>query len=380
MDSIKCPQCGSLIEISQALKSQIEEQVLTAEKAKHQIELTRIREETEKKVKREQEEKIGLEMTDLRKALEEKEKKVSEFREQEMKLREEKRKIEEEKKELDLMVQRKIDEERKKVEELVLKQESEKHRLKEAEFEEKIKSMQRALEEAQRKAAQGSQQTQGEVLELDLEATLRNAFPQDLIEPVGKGVRGADIRQTIKSQSGVVCGVVLWESKRTKAWTDEWLSKLKDDLRAEGANIPVIVSETLPKESQNGMGVKEGVWVVSFALVLPLAFLLRKNLLEVAYQKFVSAEKGNKADQLYEYITGHEFRQQLEALVEVYLNMQEEITKERVAFEKIWKTREFEIKKLISSTVNVYSGVQGLIGQAMPQIKGLELLEEGVKS
>lgn len=362
--TVKCPGCGITIEITEALKQEIEDEV---------------KKETEVKVRKDLEEKMELEMKDLEKTLQEKDKKIEEFRDQELKLREERRKIEDEKKEMALEVQRRVDEERKKAEETAFKKADEEHRLKDLEKEKVITDLKKALEDAQRKASQGSQQTQGEVLELDLEETLRSSFAQDLIEPVGKGIRGADIRQTVRSQSGVVCGVILWESKRTKDWHDDWISKLKEDLRAEGANIPVIVSEILPKESQSGMGVKEGVWVVSFALVLPLAALLRKNLLEVTYQKVVSADRGKKADMLYEYVTGHEFRQQLEALVEVYQEMNEEINTERKAFEKIWKTREFQVKRMLNSTTSLCGSMQGLIGSSMPQIKGLELLglEEG---
>jgi hypothetical protein len=357
---IKCPSCGNEIELTEALRKDIEQEVAL---------------ETEKRVKHELEEKMGLELADLKKVVEEKDRKMAEFREQELRLREEKRKLEEKEKELALEVQRKLDEERKKTEEEVLRKAQEEHRLKDLEKEKVISDLKKALEDAQRKAQQGSQQTQGEVLELDLEENLRSAFPNDEIEPVGKGVRGADVRQTVKSQGGTVCGVILWESKRTKAWTDEWTAKLKADLRAEGANIPVIVSETLPKEAQSGMGVKDGVWVVSFPLVLPLAALLRKNLLEVAYQKVVSADKGSKAGLLYEYVTGHEFRQQVEALVEVYQEMMEEINKEKSAFERIWKTREMQLKRYLSSTANICGAIQGAVGPSVIQIKGLELLE-----
>ena len=359
-NAIKCPNCGIQIEITEALRGEIEEQV---------------RKETEAKVRHEVEEKKNLEMMDLKKTLGEKDKKIREFIDQEMKLREERRKMEEEKRELALEVQRRVDEEREKTEEEVLKRSEEEHRLRDLEKEKVINDLKKALEEAQRKASQGSQQTQGEVLELDLEENLRSAFPQDTVEPVEKGVKGADIRQIVKSQSGVVCGVILWESKRTKDWHDEWTVKLKEDLRAEGANVPVIVSEALPKEAQKGMGVKGGVWVVSFSLVLPLASLIRKNLLEVTYQKVISVDRSKKAEQLYEYITGHEFRQQLEALVEVYQEMQGEIDKERASFEKIWKTREFQVKRMLNSTASICGSMQGLLGSSVLQIKGLELLE-----
>jgi len=374
-NTISCPKCGSQIEVTEALKHQIEDEVLVAEKTKHQEDLVRVRKESEEKARKELEEKTGLEILDLKKTLTENEQKITEFRKRELEFREERRRIEDEKKELELTVQKRVDEERKKVEESVSVREAEKNRLVVAEYEEKLKSMQRSLEDAQRKAQQGSQQTQGEVLELDLEENLRSSFAQDVIEPVGKGVKGADIRQIVKSQSGVVCGVILWESKRTKDWHDDWTQKLKDDLRAEGANVPVIVSEILPKEAQKGMGIKDGVWVVSFSLVIPLAMLLRRNLLEVAYHKMGAVDRSKKSEQLYEYVTGHEFIQQVEATLEVYREMQENLNREKTAYEKIWKAREFQIKRLLNSTASICGSMQGLIGSSMPQIKGLELLE-----
>jgi hypothetical protein len=378
---IKCPSCNFEIEISEAIRKEIEEQVLSSEKQKHEEDLVKTKKETEQKMKQEFEEKMKLEMADFKKATEEKDKKLDEYREKELELREQKRELEESKKEMEVQLQRRMEEERKKVEEEVFKRADEEYRFKDKEKDKKIQDAEKQILELQRRIQQGSQQTQGEVLELDLEETLRISFPLDLIEPVGKGVRGADVRQTVRSQSGIVCGIILWESKRTKAWSDEWTTKLKEDLRAEVANIPIIVSETLPKEAENGMGIRDGVWVVSFSLLIPLAVLLRKNLLEVAYQKVTSGDKSRKADLVYEYVTGHEFRQQLEALVEVYQQMQEEINKERAIFEKVWKVREAQVKRLITSTVNVCGSVQGLVGSATLQIRGLEFLEleEGKK-
>lgn len=370
-NQIKCPSCGHSFAVTDALKSELEKEF----SEKHKKEITELQKTVEEKVRKELEEKSLIEIKDLKTTLEEKEKKLSSMREEELKLREERRKLEEKEKDMDLTFQRKLDEERKRVEESVMKQASEDFRLKEMEKEKVISDLKHALEDAQRKAAQGSQQTQGEVLELDLENTLRNTFPQDTIEPVEKGIRGADLRQIVKSPMGTVCGVILWESKRTKAWTDEWLMKLKDDLRAEKADIPVIVSTTLPKEAENGFGLKEGVWVVSYSLFLPVAIILRKSIFDVARQKALSANQGKKADLLYEFITGNEFKQQIESIVEVYQEMNEQISKEKIAFEKIWKNREGQLKRLITGTINVYAGAQGLVGKSMPQIKGLDLLE-----
>ena len=226
-----------------------------------------------------------------------------------------------------------------------------------------------------RKAQQGSQQTQGEVMELDLEELLADAFSNDEILPVGKGVRGADIKQVVRSPKGYICGVILWEIKRTKAWSDGWVTKLKEDLRAEKANVPVIVSIETPKEAESGMGVKDGVWVVKYPLVLALGSLLRKSLLDVGYEKAVSLNRGKKADILYEYVTGHEFRQQVEALAESYHEMQEQLEKERIAMQRQWKAREMHIRKMIGATAEMYGSMQGLVGSSMPQVKGLEMME-----
>lgn len=365
-NTIICPHCGKTIEITQALRGEIEKE-LTGE----------ITKQAEIKLRKELNEKNALELTDLKKQLEEKDKKVNELRNQELSLREEKRKIEEEKKELKLEVARQLDEEKKKLEETILKQAAEEHHLKDLEKEKVINDLKKSLEEAQRKATQGSQQLQGEVQELDLEESLRVTFPSDTVEPVGKGVRGADIRHIVRTPLGNICGVILWESKRTKTWSDDWVVKLKNDLRSEKANVPIIVSSVLPDEARSGFGYKHGVLICSFPLAISIAEMIRQRLIDVAREKYIAQnrEKG-KADILYEYVTGHEFRQQIEALVEVYNDMHGQILKERAAFEKIWKTREAQVTKLFTSTAGIVGSMRGRIGQSLPQVKGLDLLEE----
>lgn len=372
---IKCTNCGQEIEISQALRHQIEEQVITTLEVSHKTEIEKIKKETEEKARKELEEKNSLELQDLKKQLEEKNKKVEELRNQEMELRKKSRELEEKEKEMALEMERKMDEERKKLEEKIVKDEAEKQRFKTAEYEKRINDLKVALEDAQRKAEQGSQQLQGEVLELDLETLLKNAFPTDLIEPVEKGVRGADIRQTVKTAHGNTCGVILWETKRTKAWTDSWITKLKDDLRNEKANIPVIVTTVFPKEIDGGFGIKDGVWVVSFNLVLPVATMLWQKLYEVAREKHTQASRDGKAENLYSYITGHEFRQEIEVIVEQYKEMKDQIDKERRAYERLWSAREAQVEKIFKSTARMVGSIQGTVGNSMGQIKGLELLE-----
>ncbi|QQG47120.1 MAG: DUF2130 domain-containing protein [Candidatus Woesebacteria bacterium] len=359
-NTIKCPHCGKIVEITEALRHEIKVEVDA---------------EFEKQIREKVKEETSLEIENLEKSLKEKERKEDERRAIELKLREENRKLMEKDKDREIELQRKIDEERQKIEEEALKRASEEHRLKDLDKEKKISDMEKLIEELKRKAQQGSQQTQGEVLELDLEENLRSNYPQDDIEPVGKGVKGADIRQIVKSPKGNICGVILWESKRTKNWIDEWATKLKTDLRSEKADIPVIVTTSVPKSISNGLGFYEGVWVVKFELALVLAQLLRKNILDVARQKAVNAQKSDKASLLYDYVMGHEFRQQVEAVVEIFKEEQELIQKERTVFEKIWKAREARNKRLITSTASIYGGIQGLVGTSMPLVKGLEIEE-----
>lgn len=376
-NTIKCPHCNKTFELTDAIRHQIEEEVTSDISKKHLEELEKVKKEVGDEIKKELEEKTKLEMSDLQKQLSEKDEKVSELRENELKIREEKRKIEEREKELKLEVERQIDEQRKKIEEEVLKQAVEKHRLDDLEKEKKISGLQQQLEEALRRSKVGSQQLQGEILELDIESLLTENFPSDEIEPVEKGVKGADLRQIIKSPKGYNSGVILWEIKRTKAWKDEWIIKLKDDLRAEKANVPVIITTTLPKGLESGFGLLDGVWVVTFSLVLPVATIIRKNILDVAFEKAVASHKGGKTEILYDYITSHEFSQQVEAIVEVYNEMKDQIDKERSAYEKIWKAREGQMKRIIMSTANIVGSIQGRVGQTALPIKGLELLERG---
>jgi hypothetical protein len=342
MNTITCPHCHKPFELDELLTHQIKEEFLSGEQKKHEAELAQMK-------------------RNLVKA-----------QEAELEVRKQKNVLDEEKRTFELDKQRQLDAERDKIRKATEEQLLEQIRLKEKEKDKVIDDLKKSLEDAQRKATQGSQQLQGEVMELDLEATLRTTFPLDSIEPIGKGVLGADIRQVVKSPGGKVCGTILWESKRTKAWSDGWVTKLKDDMRNDKANIPAIISETLPEEAKTGMGLKDGVWVSSHKLFIPLAMLLRKSLIDAAYQKFVSDNKQSKAEQIYGYVTSHEFAQQVESMVEVYNDMLSQITRERVAFEKSWKLRESQVQRLLSGVSGIYGNIQGAAGPALPPIKSLE--------
>lgn len=341
--TIICPHCKKTIELTDALTHQIKDKVLEQQQEKHEEELSQMK------------------------------LKLKEAEDTELELRKQKNKLDEEKRTFELDKQRQLDTEREKIRQKTLEEAAESQRLKNKEYEKKIEDMAKAVEEAQRKATQGSQQLQGEILELDIEELFRKEFPGDTIEAIGKGVLGADIRQIVRSPRGMDCGHILWESKRTKAWKDDWINTLKENMRSEKANIPAIVSEVLPKEIKTGLGLYDGVWVTSPRLVIPLAMLLRKTLLDAARQKMIAQNKQSKAEDLYGYVTSHEFAQQVEAMVETYKEMAEQIIRERTAFEKNWKQREAQVNRLLSGVAGIYGSMQGIAGPALPTIKNLEL-------
>lgn len=356
--TIVCPNCQKTIELTQALTSQLQKEIA---------------QKTEERLRKEFQERNSVELEDMKRQLAEKEEKVSQMREAELQLREEKRRLEEKEKELTLEVQRQIDEEKKKIEQQVLEQAAREHRLKDLEKEKVINDLKTALEEAQRKAQQGSQQLQGEILELDLEHLLKTTFPQDIIEPIAKGVNGADIRQIVKSPLGNNCGTILWESKRTKAWSDGWIAKLKQDALTDKAHLLAIISEALPEEAKSGMGSKNGVSIANPKLAIALATLLRNQLLAVARQIKIAQNQQTDSERLYSYVTSHDFQHQVESMIGTYLDMQQQIQKERASMERLWSLREQQVQKLIRGVSGIYGSMQEKVGSSMPQVRGLEL-------
>lgn len=412
MNTITCKNCGEKIEISAALQGQIEAQVLAAEHKKHEAELVKVKEEasalvkkqiadekellakqaesdlelTKKKLEAEAEskqKKVALEQELLIKSLKEDAESSKEgnkeLREQLTELTKELREERKLRANVELEAEKKIAAEEGKIREEASKQADEKQRLNLAARDKTISDLQKALDEAQRKAAQGSQQLQGEIMELDLETALADAFRDDDIEPVAKGTKGGDIRHVVKSPRGTQCGVILWEIKRTKNWVDGWIPKLKEDLRAERANLPIIVTEVMPKTISDEIGHLNGIWVCKPNAAIVLAMLLRKSLLDAGLQKALAENRGTKADALYTFVTSHEFVHQIEAMVETYQEMTAQITKERTYYTKFWAEREAQAQRLLLCTANIIGSMQGHIGQAsMPKIKGLELLEPGL--
>lgn len=358
MNTIKCPKCGEQIEISEALKIQIQDES---------------RGEIEKVLRKELETKASLETQELKKIIEEKEAKISNFRGEELKLREEKRKLEEKEKDLELETQRRIDEGKKKVEEETARRFSEEHRLKDLEKDKKMSDMDKQIEELKRTSQQNSMQTQGEVGELDLEETLIKLFPTDKISEVKKGELGGDVRQMVTTQRGTECGLILWERKRTKTWDEKWISKLKEDIGRDKAHLGAIITEALPKDFKKQIGEKSGIWITTTSFIEPLAQLLRKAVYDVAKEKAIKLNKQSKAEEVYDFVTSHEFNHQVERMIMIYQEMNEQISKERAVAERQWKLREMQVNRLITGVSGIYGSIQGIAGPALPQIKSLEL-------
>ena len=388
--TITCPFCSEEISLSDTLYKQIKESTrkeFEVEARKKESDLKareRTLEETiskrlaaERQKLSEAAEKKAAERFSLKmKAMEdentEKSKRLDEAEKAELELRKQAHEVEEKGKKMDLEIARRVDADREKIRNDALSIFSDEHRLNDAAKDKKISDILRLNEELKRKAEQGSMQTQGEVLELDLEDMLLQSFPIDTIKPVPKGIKGADVLHEVNSNLGHHCGTIAWELKRTKAFSEEWISKLKDDAREVKAEVAVLVTEALPKDI-TGFAEREGVWVTSPALAPALAGLLRGALLDLAHVRSASEGKGEKMEMVYNYLSGPEFKHRIDAIVEAFSSMQVDLDKEKRAITKIWAKRQKQIDKITNSTVGLHGDLGGLIGATLPEIKALEL-------
>lgn len=350
---------------------QLDEQV--AEKVR--LERNRITAEEAKKAKQALQtdlDRKDKELADLNTLMQEREAKLAEAQKAQADLIRKQRELDDAKRELDLTVEKRVQDNLATTREQAKKEAEEGLKLKFMEAEQTISSMQKQIEELKRKAEQGSQQLQGEVQELELEALLRAKFPRDTIEPVPKGEHGGDALQHVVGPSGQPCGTIIWESKRTKNWSDGWLAKLREDQRAAKAEIAVIVSQSLPKEVET-FGLVENVWVTHTKTVLPLALTLRHTLIEVASARQASEGQQTKTEMIYQYLTGPRFRHRVEAIVEAFSTMKEDLDKEKKAITKQWAKREEQIERVMQATAGMYGDLQGIAGKTIQEIEGLEL-------
>ncbi|MEE9346208.1 MAG: DUF2130 domain-containing protein [Methylococcales bacterium] len=312
------------------------------------------------------------ELSELQEVLQQKNAKLEEAQKAQADLIRKQRELDDAKRELELTVEKRVQASIEEVREKATKKAEDSLKLKVSEKEEQISSMKRQIEQLKRKAEQGSQQLQGEVMELELEERLRSKFSFDSIEPVAKGEFGGDVIQRVVSPLGLSCGTILWESKRTKHWSDAWLVKLRGDQRTAKAEISVLISQTLPKNIESFSHV-DGVWVTASQYALPLVTALRQTLIEVANSKQSQEGQQTKMEQVYDYLTGPRFRHRVEAIVEKFSEMQADLDREKKAMTRLWAKREAQIQGVIESTVGMYGDLQGIAGHALQEIEGLEI-------
>jgi hypothetical protein len=354
-------QLEASFEQQQKVQSQLFERQLAEEKKQLQ---TSLEESLRKTIAGDFENKLQL--LDL--ANKEQEEKLKAARAKEMEFLIKEKEILEKEAELEIKTQRMLQEQRAELVEQIRKQETEKNSLKETEHQLRVKELEKQLEdqkklaeEMKRRAEQGSMQLQGEVQELILEELLRNAFPFDLVTEVGKGVRGADCVHHIRNQFGQECGKIIYESKRTKDFSNDWIEKLKKDMRGMGVDVAVIVTQCYPK-GMDCFGEKDGVWICSFDEVKAVSYILRDGIIKLFSASRSQENRGDKMHMLYDYLTSSEFNEQWKAIREGFMSMKLSIQKERDAMERLWKSREKQLEKVMLNAAHIRGSIEGISG------------------
>jgi len=312
-------------------------------------------------------------LADLREMLATNNEKLAEAQQAQTAMLRKQRELDDARREVELSVEKKVQEQLAAVRDKAKLQAEDSLKSKVAEKEAQIAGMQRQIEDLRRKAEQGSQQLQGETLEIELESLLRSRFSRDVIEPVGKGEFGGDLIHRVLGPAGQTCGTILWETKRTKAWHDGWLAKLRDDQRAAKAEIVLIVSRALPKDVET-FDLVENVWVTEPRFALPLAAVLRQSLIDIAGSRQAQEGQQTKMEMVYAYLTGPRFRQRIDAIVERFTDMQTDLDRERKTMMRLWAKREEQLRSVLDSTAGLYGDLQGIAGQAMQEIESLDVL------
>lgn len=378
-ERITCPKCGAEIPLSEALTSKIEERLRGSYQEQAKETERKLAEHYQKALSEAQtkalekaQEQVSLQLADMKEELQEKTQKLQDTQKRELELLRKQRELEDQRKNLDLELERKLQEQKAWVEKAAIERVTEQQRLKDLEKEKQLTDLREQIEELRRKAEQSSQQAQGEVAELDLERVLQEAFPDDEFAPVPKGIRGADVVQRVVGPNGKPCGTIAWEVKNTKAWSNTWLPKLRDDQRNLKADIAVIVSTVLPGDVRHFSFV-DGLWVTDRATALGLASALRVQLVHVTSARAASKGKGTKMELLYNYLTGTEFRQRVEAVVEAFHGLRDELERERRAMETNWARREKQIGRAETALAGMYGDMQGIVGPSLPKVRHLEL-------
>ena len=394
---ITCPKCKTEFNAEQALATDIEFKLkseynlkfkaLTDEnnrKRDLEIQEAKLKQETEYKrileadrakqeasVKQQLQAENEKQLASLNAELEAKRQENIKFKERQFELEQKERFLKDQELNMKLEMQQKMNQEKLEIEEAARKRAEEQVQMSNKEKEVQMEQLRNQIREMQRKMEQGSMQLQGEAQELVLEELLGTVFRFDEIREVAKGIRGADVVQVVKNQYGKECGKIIYESKRTKAFSDGWIEKLKVDMRAERADFAVIVTEAYPKD-MNIFGFRDGVWICTFREVQGVSALLREIILGVFNSKVAETNKGDKMQLLYGYLTGNEFVQQMGSIVETFVTMKDSLEKEKRAYHKIWSEREKQMDKVIQNSASIYGSLRGIAGSAIQEIKQLE--------
>lgn len=380
---IKCPSCGHEFALGEAEAEEYKkelQQKMTAYVKQKDSEYNKKAEDLEKlkpQIEAAAQKKAVEDMTAKLRSLEDessqKTQQLQELQKKELLLLRERNELEQKTKNLDIEIEKRLLEDRKKVEQETIQREKQLSDLKLKEKDLQLDGLKKTIEELKRKSEQGSMQIQGESQEILLEELLHENFPFDTVEEVGKGVEGADCMLLVRNNVGVECGKIIFESKRAKSWNNNWVDKLKNDMRNKQADLAILVSPVFPK-GMNCFGEKDGVWVANFTEVVSLTAALRNAIIRISEIKKSEENKGEKMHLIYNYLTGIEFRQQIEAIVEGFMAMRQSIIKERIQMEKLWKEREKQLEKVLINTSGLYGSIKGLAGAS---IRDIPLLESG---
>jgi hypothetical protein len=372
---ITCPQCQADIRLTESLAAPLVQATREEYEARFRAERETIAAAAARKAKLEIAGELDAkskELAELGQILQERDGKLKEAQKAQAEAIKKQRELDDARRELDLTVEKQVQESLSAARDKAKAEAEDSLKLKMAEKEHTIQAMQKQIEDLKRRAEQGSQQLQGEVQELEIENTLKQAFPADAIVPVAKGEFGGDCVQGVSRGDGQACGAILWESKRTKNWSDTWLPKIRDDQRTAKADFAVIVTQALPKGVET-FGLVDDVWVTGWRTFVPLAFALRQTLHETSLARQAGEGQQTKMELVYQYLTGPRFRARVTAIIEKFEDMQSDLTKERAAVTKMWAKREQQIQAVLAATAGMYGDLQGIAGQAIETIEALDI-------
>jgi hypothetical protein len=370
--TIKCPHCDQLIPINSTLHQQLSEILKEEMEKDYDKRLTAEKQKWQSEAREKAEDAVSLELKDLREQVAENKKTIGQSNEKELALLKKTRELEEREKNIELNTERRVAEEKRIVEEQTTKRVAGEYEGQLMETRKQLDDARKQAAELKRKTEQGSQQMQGEVSELKLEESLRALFPFDEILPVPKGINGADVLQKVRDGFGRECGGIIWESKQTKAWSQGWIQKLKEDQRQVKAEMAIIVSKMLPGEIKT-FGDIEGIYVTNFESIFGVASVLRLQLIQIAATKRSLIGKNEKMEVIWNYLHGTAFKQRVEAIIEAFSAMNTNLDKEKNALTRMWAERKKQIEQVITNTSGMCGDLQGLTGGSMPTIQSLEL-------